>query len=142
MTVVEVVAAVLLLAALPLLAIALRRRLLAREGGTIEMSVRLRSSASRRRWALGLGRFEDDDLRWYRVFSLAHGPRCTWSRAALVVERRREPTRAEALALPSGAIVLECRVADEPVQIALDPSAEPGFLAWLEARPPGATLPS
>jgi hypothetical protein len=56
--------------------------------------------------------------------------------------RRREPSGAEHLALLEGAVVMECRVGDRPVELAMQPSAVTGFLAWLESGPPGSTLPA
>ena len=131
----------MLLLVLLLLAVAVRRRLLQRGGGTIELSWRLRPSPHGRGWALGVGRFEGDALQWYRVFSLAPGPRRTLSRTGLSVDRRRTPAGGEALALLQGAVVMECRTPQGPVELAMDPGAVTGFLAWLEASPPGATLP-
>ena len=49
--------------------------------------------------------------------------------------------QAERLALPEGALVLSCTVPGGPVDLAMAPSTVTGFLAWLESRPPGATLP-
>lgn len=137
----EALGVVVLLLALPLLVIVVRRRLLERQGGTIELSLRLRTPTPGAGWVLGVGRFVGDDLEWYRVFSIAPGPRRTLSRHDLAVERRREPVGGERLALLSGVVVLECSSASGPVQLALDRGALTGFLAWLEARPPGATLP-
>jgi hypothetical protein len=57
------------------------------------------------------------------------------------VLRRREPDNNERFALLSGAVVMECRSSAGTVDLAMVPSAVTGFLAWLEARPPGATLP-
>jgi hypothetical protein len=36
---------------------------------------------------------------------------------------------------------MECRAPEGPVELAMEAGAVTGFLAWLEARPPGATLP-
>lgn len=137
----EAVGLVLAVLALPLVAIAVRRRLLERQGGTIELSLRLRTSTRGRGWVLGVGRFDGDELSWYRVFSLAPGPRRRLSRLDLVVVRRRQPVGGETLALLSGAVVMECSSRAGRVDLALSDSAVTGFLAWLEARPPGATLP-
>lgn len=125
-----------------LLAAHLRRRLLQRRSGTVELSLRLHHPTPGRGWMLGMGRFRGDDLQWYRVFSLAPGPRRTLSRRDLVVERQREAAGGETLALLSGAVVLECRGSAGPVELAMDRDTVTGFLAWLEAAPPGATLPS
>jgi hypothetical protein len=63
------------------------------------------------------------------------------SRRTLEVVRRRPPSGSEQRALQEGAVVLECRVGERPVELAMQPSTVTGFLAWLESRPPGATLP-
>ncbi len=142
MLVLEAVAGIVLVLAVALLAIAARRWLLQWRGGTIELSLQLRSLTRGRGWVLGVGRFAGDELQWYRVFSLAPGPRRTLSRHDLTVVARREPVGGETLALLAGAVVMECSSAVGPVQLAMDGSVVTGFLAWLEARPPGATLPS
>lgn len=141
MLVVEVLLALLVVLVAVFVAARARRRLLQRGGGTVELSLRLKPRPRGRGWVLGIGRFVEDDLQWYRVFSLATGPRRTLSRRDLEVVRRREPEPAEAYALLKGAVVMECRSSDGPVELGMDPSAVTGFLAWLEARPPGATLP-
>ena len=136
-----IAAALVLLAVLPLVVLSVRRRLLQRLGGTIELSLRATPAADGRGWMLGVGRFEGDDLRWYRVFSLSVRPRRTLSRRDLQVVRRREPAGGETLALLEGVVVMVCTSPQGPVELAMDPSAVTGFLAWLEAQPPGATLP-
>jgi len=123
------------------LAISLRRRVLSRSGGSIEMSLRLRHKTQGRGWVLGVGRFVGDDLQWFRVFSLSPRPRRTLSRKDLLVRTRRVPKGPESLSLLKGVDILELTSAGGPVEIALEASAMTGFLAWLEARPPGATLP-
>ena len=116
--------------------------MLQRGGGTVDLSLRLKQGTHGRGWVLGVGRFDGDSLKWYRVFSLAMRPRRTLSRRDLRVVLRREPNGPERYALLSGAVVMECRSANGPVELAMEPSAVTGFLAWLEARPPGATLPA
>jgi hypothetical protein len=138
----EVSALAVLVPALLLLAVAVRRRALQRSGGTIELSMRLSGSGPGRGWVNGVGRFADGGaLRWYRVFSLSPRPRRTLLRRELEVVGRRTPKESERRALHGGAVVLECRAAGKPVELALDSAAVTGFLAWLESRPPGATLP-
>ena len=142
MLLVEGLLALVLLAALAIAALVLRQRLLQWQGGAISLSLRLRRDHDGRGWALGIGRFSGDDLLWYRVFSLALRPRRVLSRCDLTVTGRRQPGDGEALALLDGAVVMECRSAAGPVELAMHRAAVAGFLAWLEARPPGATLPS
>lgn len=138
----ETLVALALLTLVALAALFVRRRALARGGGTVELSFRMRTSANGGGWVLGVGRFHGDLLQWYRVFSLAMRPRRTLTRRDLTVVAQREPLAAERRALLAGAVVMECRNADGPVELAMGPSAVTGFLAWLEATPPGATLPS
>ncbi len=124
------------------LGISLRRRALSRSGGAIELSLRLKPGSQGRGWVLGVGRFVGDDLQWFRVFSLSPRPRRTLSRRDLQVRGRRTPAGPEVLALLKGAEVVELVHRGERVELALDASAMTGLLSWLEARPPGATLPS
>ena len=142
MLAIEVIALVLLAPCLLLLAVAGRRRLLARSGGTIELSMRLSPSGPGAGWVNGVGRFASGgELRWYPVFSLSPRPRRVLLRRELEVTGRRTPAGPEVRALHGGAVVLECRSGNDPVELALDAPAVTGFLAWLESRPPGATLP-
>lgn len=137
----EIVALLLLLTVVPFFAILVRRRMLSRLGGAVELSLRLKPRSQGRGWVLGIGRFAGDELQWFRVFSLSPRPRRTLSRRHLQVSARRLPKGSEAMSLLKGATVVELRSAGKPVEIALGSSALTGFLAWLEAQPPGATLP-
>lgn len=137
----EIVLAVALLVVLLLLVVAVRRRWLQAAGGTVELFLRLGRLGHGRGWAAGVGFFDGDDLRWYRVFSLSLRPRRVLCRRSLQVLSQRPASEAERLALPEGAVVLSCAVARGPVDLAMAPSTVTGFLAWLESRPPGATLP-
>ena len=118
-----------------------RRFALQRAGGTVELSLRLKRPGHGRGWVNGVGRFVGDELLWYRIFSLSVRPRRRYSRRTLEVVRRREPSGGEQRALQEDAVVMECRDGAAPVELAMSCSALTGFLAWLEARPPGATLP-
>ena len=142
MVVLEALLAPFVVALLLLLAVAARRRWIQAAGGTVELSLRLKRPGHGRGWVNGVGYFAGDELRWYRVFSLSARPRRVLSRRDLQVVRRRDPSGAEHRALLSGAVVMECCVGDRPVELAMSSSAVTGFLAWLEARPPGATLPT
>ena len=119
----------------------LRRVLLHRGGGTIELSLQLKTPGHGRGWVNGVGRFAGDELQWYRVFSLSPRPRRCYSRRDLRVLTRRDPSGGEHRALLEGAVVMECVSSGGRVDLAMSRSAVTGFLAWLEAVPPGATLP-
>jgi hypothetical protein len=140
MVVVEVIVAVVVSLLVGLAAIFLRRELISRAGGTIDMNMRLSTFLPERGWAPGLGRFVGDDLRWYRMFSLDPRPRRVLRRTGLVVEARRAPGGVEQLSMPPGWVVVRCRQpgGGEAVDLALAEGALTGFLSWVEAAPPGA----
>jgi hypothetical protein len=121
-----------------LAALAVRRALVARGGGTIKLNLRLSTLVDGRGWSPGFGRFAGDELRWYRLFSFAIRPRRVLSRRGLAVESRRAPFGPERLALPPDWVILRCTSHHAPVEIAMARSTVTGFLSWLEAAPPGA----
>jgi Protein of unknown function (DUF2550) len=142
-----VIGILVLLVALALLGYALlvlRRWVLGRAGGTFDCSLRANRSGPAanmgKGWALGLGRYAEDDLQWFRVFSFSPRPRRVLPRRELVIRRRRQPQGAEALALLAGALVVECVVDDRPLELGMTEDALTGLLSWLEAAPPGRHL--
>lgn len=137
----EIIGAVVGLFGLGLLSLYLRRVVLQRGGGTIDLSLRLKDVTPGRGWVLGVGRFEGDNLAWYRVFSLSPRPRRRLRRRDLTVLERRQPRSEEHRALPPQTVVLRLSARTGEVELAMSRSAMTGVLAWLEATPPGATLP-
>ena len=141
-----VVALVVLLAALlaaaALIALPLRRRWLAREGGLFECSVRLKTSTPGAGWVLGMARYNAELLEWFRFFSYSTRPRKSFRRNDVRVLTSREPDPVEAVALYSGQRVVEVEeqgpgeVDGEPWEIAMGEDSLTGFLSWLEAAPP------
>jgi hypothetical protein len=119
------------------LCLVVRRRWLSRHGGTFEFSVRVRSGRAGRGWILGVGRYTGDVLEWFRVFSLAPRARYSYRRNELEFVSRREAEGVESYSLYSGHIVVTCRTPDGLLEVAMSPDALTGFLAWLEAAPPG-----
>ncbi|MEZ0090549.1 DUF2550 domain-containing protein [Streptacidiphilus sp. EB129] len=88
-------------------------------------------------WVFGIGRYNHDAVEWFRVFSYSPRPRRVLQRSGIEVLHRRTPQGQEELALLSGAVVLTCLHAGEPLELAMSEDALTGFLAWLEAAPPG-----
>jgi hypothetical protein len=80
-------------------------------------------------------------LAWYKVSSLRSGPDRVLAREQLEITYRREPTIPESYAIPSGAVVLACRIADREVELAMGRDTLTGFLSWLESAPPGSNVP-
>jgi Protein of unknown function (DUF2550) len=130
------VAVVALVVVLGLLFI--RRTVIARGGGTIELSLRLSARVPGRGWSPGIGRFSNDELRWYRIFSFAFRARRRLSRRALAVDARRSPEGPERLVLPADWVVIRCMTREGAIEIAMAESTLTGFLSWVEAAPPGA----
>jgi hypothetical protein len=126
---------VILLLGLALLFI--RRTVIARSGGTIELSWRMSSVVPGRGWSPGIGRFAGDQLRWYRMFSFSVRPRRALSRRALVVESRRVPDGPERLVLAPDWVIVRCVSDDALIEIAMAEATLTGFLSWIEAVPPG-----
>jgi hypothetical protein len=92
-----------------------------------------------RRWRLGLAAYQPGELRWYPVFGFRLRPGETFARHALTVVSRRPADPVEETSIGSGAVVVECDTgqAAERIELALSEDALTGFLAWLEAAPPG-----
>ena len=136
----DVLGALLLLAAAVLAGLIVRRRWLTKGEPTFDMSVRTHPHPDARGWTLGVARYRGDRLEWFRVFSLSLRPKRVFDRHTFELRARREPTAAEAYALFTGHLVVDSLAAGWRVQVALSPEALTGLLAWLEAAPPDPTL--
>ncbi|MFG2002048.1 DUF2550 domain-containing protein [Spirillospora sp. NPDC048911] len=133
-----VLAAVVLLVALLFVAMTVRRWLFVRGGGAVECSLRvLAQDGAPGAWRLGIGRYKGDVLNWHRVFGFRRRPRQVIHRRGLVIAGRRVPEGEEAAGLLPDVTVIEVRDGDLTAELAMSGSALTGFLAWLEAAPPG-----
>ena len=133
----DIVGVILLLVLLYGIALIVRRRLLARHGGTFELSYRLHAERTGRGWLLGIGRYSGQSLEWFRIFSLSPRPKRVWARDHLSYSGRRSPQGAEELSLYGGHVVASCHYFDQPLEIAMSEASLTGFQSWLEAGPPG-----
>jgi hypothetical protein len=133
-----VLAAVFLAAILVFVVMSVRRWLFERGGGTVECSLRtLPQDGEAGVWRLGIGRYKGDELHWHRVFGFRSRPRQVIHRRGLVISHRRLPEDTEAPALVPDAGIIEVHDGDLTVELAMGAAALTGFLAWLEAAPPG-----
>jgi hypothetical protein len=117
--------------------IALRRTIIERSGGTVDCGLRRNRD---RRWRLGLAAYQPDELRWYPVFGLFLRPGEVFARRSLSVVSRRPVDPVETTSIGLGMVVVECDTGQGParrIELALSEDALTGFLAWLEAAPPG-----
>jgi len=125
-------------AVLLLAAVLVRQWALHRRGGVVECSLRaLPADGAPGPWRLGVGRYKGDELHWHRAFEVRIRPRQVIHRRGLVVSNRRAPDPAEAVDLPPEAGIVEIRNGDQRLELAMNSAALTGFLAWLEAAPPG-----
>lgn len=140
--VVEVLGALVALTLLLLVALGLRRRWLAREGGTFECSMRLRTTTPGAGWVLGIARYHGGNLQWFRFFSFSARPRQTLQRAEVRVLDSREPDPVEAVSLAAGQRIIRLEVIGPTHpraqrDLAMSQDSMTGLLAWLESAPPG-----
>jgi hypothetical protein len=141
-------AAFLVLIVAAAVAIATRRFLLERSGGTVECA--LRFPAGTGNWRLGLLSYQRDELYWHGALGVLLSPEQVFQRRALSVVSRRLVALEETSALGADRIVVEVAVkpstdasgsrAGEHLELAMSDAALTGFLAWLEASPPGSHL--
>lgn len=106
------------------------RQLLGRPGG-IPLAMRIQNDS----WRLGVGRYAGDELLWYGAFRPGRRPTRALRRSDLEITGQRGRRPAEPM-LPVGSVVVECRVGDDSISLALSAAAVTGFLSWLEASAP------
>jgi hypothetical protein len=113
------------------------RRILLERRGTVECGLRKPPSGT---WRLGVATYEADELRWYDTVGVLLSPEEVLERRTLSVASRREADPAETALLRPGMVVVTCRAGEVPetIELAMGESALTGFLAWLEAAPPGS----
>lgn len=143
----------LILILLAAAALATRRFLLERGGGTVECG--LRRPAGRGTWHLGVVSYQGDELCWYDTLGVLLRPEEVFYRRQLTVLSRRPSLPSEAGTLGPEHIVVEICTATSPdhlheggsaqstddhVELAMSEQALTGFLSWLEASPPGSHL--
>lgn len=92
------------------------------------------------RWALGLGRFMGDELRWYRLFGVGLKPRYVLHRSEIELTSRRAPQGHEIHSLPADAVILECRHGQQRLELAVVGTAATGLSSWLESAAPDVGL--
>jgi hypothetical protein len=141
----------LVLVILAAVVLATRRFLLERGGGTVECG--LRHPARRGNWRLGVAAYQQDELYWYGALGVLLRPEHIYNRRALSVVSRRPALPSETVVLGADRIVVELATGAaasgpglpvgedaERVELAMTEQALTGFLAWIEAAPPGSHL--
>ena len=134
---VDSLALIIAILLVPLVGLLVRRRVLARSGGTFDMSINRNQVGVSKGWTLGLAVYRDNDLEWFRTFSLSLRPRYRFSRGVVQIEGRREPDSNEVHALHDGHLIVGTENASGVRQFAMSANALTGLLSWLESAPPG-----
>lgn len=116
-----------------------RREYFARTHGTVGLYLRLYQRPAGRGWAPGFAQFRGDELRWYRMFSLAPRPRRRLARRTLTVESRRMPSAEESRLIPAEWVILRCATGQRFIEVAMPRQTVTGFLSWLESVTPYST---
>lgn len=137
---VELIGGLLLVAVLlPVLALFLRRRWLARHSGMFECGLRPFDATPGTGWVLGVARYSDDYLEWFRVFSGSFRPRYRFYRPRTRAVGSREAEPVESVMLYDGQQIIGLSSTDPQgdFELAMSEESMTGLLAWLEASPPG-----
>lgn len=110
-------------------------------GGGVDLCLRRRPAAVLRDasagWHAGVGRYRGDRMEFHRLTSFRLGASLALDRTDLMILDRRDPFDAESYVMPSASAVLRLRSGGADVELAMGPGVLTGFLAWLEAAPPG-----
>jgi hypothetical protein len=139
-----IIAVVLVLLVLAAAALAFRRYLLERNGGTVDCALRIPAGTGS--WRLGVLLYAHDEFRWHGALGVLLRPEHVFHRRSLSVVSRRPADATEAVSLGSERIVVKVEVATpadaatSQVELAMTDQALTGFLAWLESSPPGSHL--
>ncbi len=130
-----VVLAVLASALLILLVVLLgRRSLLSRGMATFDCSLRRRVDEGG--WVLGVARYADDRLDWFRLLGVSLRPARSLPRNRLTILGRRRPDPTET-PLSADWVLVRCQYDSTTIELGMSELAYNGLSTWLESAPPG-----
>jgi hypothetical protein len=127
--------AILVVVVLAVVVIAVRRSALSRSGA-IDICWRRELTPDGRGWALGQGRFFDNEFLLYRSFSPLPGAARRLHRESLKLGERRGPVGTEPDLLPVDSVIVRCTDGGKQIELALSAEALTGLRSWLESLPP------
>jgi hypothetical protein len=108
-----------------------RRFNLRRALGTADASICMAGNS----WQMGVCRYQDNDLEWFRLASLSTRPKHTFRRSSLELLGRRKPTESELVKVQPDAVIVELRHEGQDILLAMRFDAYTGLSSWLEAGP-------
>jgi hypothetical protein len=114
-----------------------RRHLLARNAATFDCSLRRNLQRKPSGWMLGVARYEEDRLEWFRIFTLDPRPGQVLQRSRLDLLEWRHPAAGEIDSILPGSVIVRCSYDQDALELAMTESDYTGFSTWLESAPPG-----
>ncbi|MGY2745830.1 DUF2550 domain-containing protein [Pseudarthrobacter sp. O4] len=126
-----VLATIFALLVLALCLSGVRRFNLRRALGTVDASICTAGNS----WQMGVCRYQDNELEWFRLASLSTRPKHTFRRSSLELLGRRRPTESELVKVQPDAVIVELRHEGQDVLLAMKFDAYTGLSSWLEAGP-------
>ncbi|WP_104172349.1 DUF2550 domain-containing protein [Arthrobacter sp. Y81] len=108
-----------------------RRFNLRRALGTVDASI----CTAGKSWQMGVCRYQDNDLEWFKLLSLSVRPKYTFRRSSLELVGRRKPTEAELVKVQPDSVIVELHYEGREVLLAMKFDAYTGLSSWLEAGP-------
>lgn len=126
-----ILATVFVLLVLALCLSGVRRIYLRRALGTVDASICTAGNS----WQMGVCRYQDNDLEWFRLASLSMRPKHSFRRSSLELIGRRAPTESELVKVQPDAVIVELRYEGQDVLLAMRFDAYTGLSSWLEAGP-------
>lgn len=108
-----------------------RRFNLRRALGTVDASI----CTAGKSWQMGVCRYQDNELEWFKLLSLSVRPRHRFKRSSLELLGRRQPTEAELVKVQPDVVIVELRYEGQDVFLAMKFDAYTGLSSWLEAGP-------
>jgi Protein of unknown function (DUF2550) len=133
----EVLGGLLVLFGLVIGGFVIRRHFLARSAATFDCSLRKNLERKPSGWMLGVARYEEDRLEWFRIFTLDPRPGKVLQRSRLDLLEWRHPSAAEIDSILPGSVIVRCRYDRDALELAMTESDYTGFSTWLESAPPG-----
>ena len=108
-----------------------RRYNLRRALGTVDASI----CTAGKSWQMGVCRYQDNELEWFRLLSLSVRPKHRFTRSSLELRGRRQPTEAELVKVQPDVVIVELKYEGQDVLLAMKFDAYTGLSSWLEAGP-------
>jgi hypothetical protein len=126
-----VIAACFLLVVLTLCLFGVRRFQLRRALGTVDASI----GSANNRWRMGVCRYQESDLEWFRLLSLSPRPYLRMRRSSIELIGRRKPTEVELTKVQPDVVIVTIEYEGREVLLAMKFEAYAGLSSWLEAGP-------